>query len=511
MTATAVAPSTTRTAPGVVTDLLDAAVAARPDATAVRDPDGAWTYAELDLAAHACARWLYRLGVSTGDRVVARVDNCREFVALLFGTLRIGAVFVPINPQMKAFHLRQVLHDAQPRLVVAQDAQAVFELTPRPVWPVEYVREMLRTPDSGRRPVPPVEPDPDRLALLIYTSGSTSAPKAVMSTHRPILFAARAIARRLRYTADDVVLTAIPLSFDYGLYQVFLALLAGAELVVTSPERHVGLLASVRAHGATVMPIVPSLGEMLLRLAARDRNPQPLPVRLFTNTGAALTAPLIAGLRQAFPKAGVVAMFGTTECKRITVEEPDSDLVRPGSVGRALDGTEVLILDDDGTALPPGAVGEIVVRGPHLMSGYWRAPDLTAQRFRRDRRYGTVLHTGDYGHLDAEGHLYFSGRRDDLFKRRGLRVSALEIEAAARDIPGVREAAVLPPAGGRDVVLFAATDLDGPRVLRELAVRLEDGKVPPVCVVRDELPLTPNGKTDKRQLAALLSAAEQED
>jgi acyl-coenzyme A synthetase/AMP-(fatty) acid ligase len=125
--------------------------------------------------------------------------------------------------------------------------------------------------------------------------------------------------------------------------------------------------------------------------------------------------------------------------------------------------------------------------------------------------HGTVLHTGDYGHLDAEGHLYFSGRRDDLFKRRGLRVSALEIEAAARDIPGVREAAVLPPAGGRDVVLFAATDLDGPRVLRELAVRLEDGKVPPVCVVRDELPLTPNGKTDKRQLAALLAAAEQED
>jgi acyl-CoA synthetase (AMP-forming)/AMP-acid ligase II len=443
--------------------------------------------------------------------VVVRVDNSREFVALLFGTLRLGAVFVPINPQMKPYHLRQVLDDAQPRLVIAQDAPAVFELTPRPVWPLEYVREMLRTAGYSRRRVPAVDPDPDRLALLIYTSGSTSAPKAVMSTHRPVLFAARAIARRLRYRADDVVLTAIPLSSDYGLYQVFLAFLAGAELVVTSPDAHVGLLAALRVHRATIVPIVPSLGEMLVRLAGRNNGGEPLPVRMFTNTGAALTAPLIAGLRRTFPNASVVAMFGTTECKRITVDEPDGDLLRPGSCGRALDGTEVLILDDSGEPLPPGQIGEIVVRGPHLMSGYWRSPQLTQQRFRRDPRLGLVLHTGDYGHLDAEGYLYFSGRRDDLFKRRGLRVSALEIEAAARDIDGVREAAVLPPSDGRDVVLFAVTDLDGGVVLKELGKRLEGGKVPPVCHVRDALPLTPNGKTDKRQLAALLDAAGQED
>ncbi|MFI6469152.1 class I adenylate-forming enzyme family protein [Streptomyces sp. NPDC050516] len=483
--------------------LLAAAVAARPDAPAVRDASGVWTYAELDAWSRAYADWLTAQGVGHADRILVRVGNTREFTALMFGALRRGIAFVPVNPAMKRFHLNTVVPDCDPVLVIGQDAQdtaILRELTDRPVFELDEVRRGAEAlydaaPAGAETPVAP-----DDLGLLIYTSGSTSAPKAVVSTHAPIVFAARAIQARLNYREDDVVLVAVPVSFDYGLYQILLSVIAGAQVVLTSPDRHVRLLGTLHEHQVTVVPLVPSLGEMLLTLSKRDRRAAP-PVRLFTNTGAALTGPVIAQLRAAFPAAQVSPMFGTTECKRITVLEPDGDIARPGSVGRALDGTEVLILDDDGRLLPSGTVGEICVRGPHIMTGYWQAPEQTALRFRPDPVTGEVtLHTGDYGHLDTDGHLYFEGRRDDLFKRKGVRMGTLEIETAALDIKGVTAAAALAPAEGRDLTLYAVTELTADEVLAQLTERLEAAKVPAACHLLDELPLTPNGKTDKQRL-----------
>src|SRR5262249_14621558 len=151
---------------------------------------------------------------------------------------------------------------------------------------------------------------------------------------------------------------------------------------------------------------------------------------------------------------------------------PELDRERPQSVGYPLPGTTVLILDPDGQPVPPGRIGEIVVTGPHVMPGYWRAPELSADTFRRDDRTGELrLHTGDYGSLDGDGFLYFDGRRDDMFKRKGIRMSTIEIEAAAMDIPGVRTAAVLPPSADRDLAIFVASELAPHVVLRELARR----------------------------------------
>ncbi|MER6917174.1 AMP-binding protein [Streptomyces sp. NPDC000594] len=481
---------------------LTAAVAKAPDAPAVRDRYGVWSYAQLDAASDAFGRILDGYGIVPGDRVLARVGSVREFTALLYGTWRRGAVLVPINPGMKAFHLKAVLADSEPSLIVAETAERAGAdgLTWPAGVPVAVVDDLdlsgaADAPDErGEREVPA-----DRLALLIYTSGSTSAPKAVACPHGPVAYAARAIAARLNYTPDDVVLTAVPLSFDYGLYQILLAALAGSELLLSGPADHARLLGFARDHGATVVPLVPSLGELLVRLGGRD--PRPTGIRLFTNTGAALNAPLIAQLREAFPGAAVAPMYGTTECKRITILEPDGDLARPGSVGPALDGTEVLSLDDDGRPLPPREIGELCVRGPHVMAGYWRAPEPTALRFRHDPVSGVVtLHTGDYGWLDEDGHVYFQGRRDDLFKRRGSRMSSVEIEAATLDIDGVREAALLVPEEDRDMVLFVTGELTAEQVLGRLGERLEAAKVPDLCRVLDALPLTPNGKTDRKEL-----------
>jgi amino acid adenylation domain-containing protein len=511
---------------GLLTGLLDQAAARWPGSAAVNDATGTWTYAELDQAAFACAAWLARQGVGHGDRVVCRVGNVREFVALLFGTFRRGAIFVPVNPEMKPYHLRTVIADAEPALLVTADAEtaelteitAAAGLSAARVAGLSQLRSACVTMETAATTPTPAasaptptrthEPaenavDPGDVALLIYTSGTTSAPKGVVSPHRAAVFAVGAIAQRLRYTSDDVVLTVIPLAFDYGLYQIFLSVAAGARLTLREPASHVRLLATITEQAVTVIPVVPSLAQMLVRLGARKRGEGLGLVRLLTNTGAALTAPLCADLRATFPNTSIALMFGITECKRVSIAEYDGDLSRPGSSGRPLDGTEVLILDDDERVLPAGEIGEIVVRGPNVMDGYWRAPELTARRF---RPYGgePALRTGDYGKLDADGHLYFQGRRDDMFKRSGLRVSAVEIETAACDVTGVKAAAVLPPAGTRDAVLFVVASVPPAEVLRQLRERIEDGKVPSICEVLDELPLTANGKTDKHALASRL-------
>jgi acyl-CoA synthetase (AMP-forming)/AMP-acid ligase II len=267
------------------------------------------------------------------------------------------------------------------------------------------------------------------------------------------------------------------------------------------------LLTSLRRAGATVFPATPWLARTLTRLLRRgpdDGRADLTSLRLLTSTGAAMPPATVATLRQQLPGLRVQLMFGLTECKRVAVMPPDGDLDRPDSSGLPLPGTEVIVVDERGAAVPPGTVGEVVVRGPHVMSGYWRSPEATAERFRLRDGLFPQLHTGDIGWLDREGYLYFVGRRDDIYKSRGFRVSAVEVEAAACRVPGVRRAAVLPPGAGRTTpVLFAATARTPDMVLAGLRQELEDFKIPAECVVLDTLPENGNGKVDKVALVAL--------
>jgi acyl-CoA synthetase (AMP-forming)/AMP-acid ligase II len=479
--------------------LLDDAAAAAPARPAIRDAHGRWAYAELADLSHAAGRWLAGHGISAGDRVLVQSPNCRQLAALLFGCSRRGAIFVPINPGMQPFHLRSVFANCEPRITLVGEgtAEAIRALTDSDVRELGAVwREVERIPAET---IPADNGSGADVAVLSYTSGSTAAPKAVICPQAQMIFAAEAIHSMLGYQHDDVVFCRLPLSFDYGLYQILLGCLARAEVVVAGTEPDVTLLRQIRQTGSTVVPVVPSLASMLTTLAERD--PAPTSVRLFTNTGAALPQATIEALRSRFPGARVARMFGTTECKRISIMRPESELERPESVGLPLPRTEVVILDGAGQPLPPGQSGEIAVRGPHVMAGYWRAPAITARTFRRDDRTGQVwLHTGDYGHLDSDGYLYFEGRRDDMFKHKGTRMSTLEIEAAAMDIPGVRGAVVTPPGDGNQLEIRVAAELAPQIVLRELAARLESAKVPAVCHVVDTIQLTLNGKNERTKV-----------
>jgi acyl-CoA synthetase (AMP-forming)/AMP-acid ligase II len=502
-----------------IDELLSAAAQRWADRPAVTDPTGTWTYRELRGASDRAATWLANRGVERGDRVVVVGGTGRMLAALVYGAASLGAPFILLHEQVRGPALAHVLRDAEPTLGLIEEPDELAAagsaggpglMLPRAEFAAALSADeegAATTAESATSPSPSAALAVDPVCL-IYTSGTTSAPKAVVSTHAQILFAARAIQAELGYRPEDKVFCALPMSFDVGLYQLFLAALSGAEVLFeAAAEVGPALPGRLAETGATILPAVPSIATGLARLRARSGRDLPA-LRLLTSTGAAMPEETLSRLRAGLPGLRIQLMFGLTECKRATIMPPDGDLTRPGSCGRALPGTEILVIDDDGRPLPPGRLGQIVVRGPNVMAGYWRRPEDTAARFPRVAGLFPQLVTGDYGWLDQDGYLFFHGRRDDLYKERGFRVSGTEVELAAARCPGVRAAAVLTPRAGRPATLLVAGQVaDGGRlepaeVLRALRGQLEEYKIPRVCRVFAELPLTANGKVDRRALAS---------
>ncbi|HYQ63122.1 class I adenylate-forming enzyme family protein [Actinophytocola sp.] len=495
-------------------DLIDAAARDWPDRPAVTGAGTTLTHARLAAASRRVARWLHDAGVRRGERVVAVAPSSVLAPALLYGASRLGAVVSLLHEQTNERALEHVLDDCVPALVVTDDLAEPARARHIPVATTAELTECaLASGDPGDAgdaedagvPSGPLTVDP---VLLIYTSGTTSMPKAVVSTHQQVVFAVHAIQSVLRYRDSDVVYCPLPMSFDYGMYQLFLGAVSGAHVWLGRPaEVGPGLLSSLDSTKATVLPAVPAVAEALGRLLRR-RPGAVTGLRLLTNTGAAMPAPVLSELRAAIPGLRVQLMFGLTECKRATIAPPDADLARPGTSGLALPGTEVFAVDESGCRLGPGETGEITVRGPNVMSGYWRQPVLTARRFVQRDGLFPELRTGDHGWLDEDGYLYFIGRRDDLYKERGFRVSATEVEAAARRLPAVSSAVVLPPAPDRPAVLVAVSDDPPDRILAGMRQEIEEFKIPGRCLVVDRLPLTGNGKVDRTAVAAMLVEAD---
>jgi acyl-CoA synthetase (AMP-forming)/AMP-acid ligase II len=481
-------------------DLLDETALQRPDALAVTAQGNQLTYGELTDLSMRMADCLRTKGVKRGDRVVARSTDGLAVTALVYAVTRLGAVFSVLHEQVRGEPLDHVLTDCEPVLLVGDDNDDAPDVA------FQHIAE-LKDLDG---PVPEL-PDPGTLevdpACLIYTSGTTSLPKAVVSTHQQMRFAIAAIQSCLDYRADDVVYCPLPLSFDYGLYQIFLAAASGAHLWLgTQAESGPPLLRHLRESAVTVLPGIPPVADRLAWLLKRS-SAEGLPkLRLLTNTGAALSDATMSALRKSLPALRIQVMYGLTECKRTAIMPPDGDLEKPGSCGLPLPGTEVFVVDDNGHRVKPGETGQFVVRGPHVMEGYWRRPDLTAERFYRSEGLFPQLRTGDYGWQDEDGYLYFAGRRDDIYKERGFRVSATEVEAAARRVDGVRSAAVLPPSEDRKAVLAAVCDISGDDVLTRMREHIEPFKIPRRCVRMESLPTNNNGKVDRRELASMVEA-----
>ena len=492
--------------------MLDRAAATWGSSVAISTREGAVSYPELARRSTALAVWLDGHGVRRGDRVVLCVEPSVELAALLYACCRLGAVFVVIGRDTPAATMESLLADCEPVLLVSDDDDHRAVATARAIS-CQDVRAATavwdRPIDWQSRPVLPVDP-----VCLIYTSGSTADPKAVVSDHSQVVFAANAIQRRLGYEPADRVLGALPMSFDYGLYQIFLCVLSGARLHLDLRRPTGSELVRVLADQAiTVLPAVPLLAHLLAGLLRRgsperraERAATLANLRLLTSTGAAMPGSVLEGLRAHLPHLRIQLMYGLTECKRVSVMEQDGDLVRPGSSGRPLDGTEAYAVDEAGRRLPAGMPGELVIRGPNVMLGYWGAPELSARRFRTGRDLVRELHTGDRGFVSADGYVYCQGRLDDVYKQHGTRVSVTEVEAAAHRVAGVHAAAVIPPGdplAGATLVVVA--DAEPAEVLGRLRALLPAGKIPSSCLIVEELPQGERGKLDRARLARMLA------
>jgi len=481
------------------------------------------SFAELDERAGRIAAALAAAGVSRGDRIVIFADNGWEAVVSLFAAAKAGAVFSLVNPGMKADKLRYILTNCRAVALVTlarllpvaaeavEGAPSVMCCLVAGASELPSIRGAIRFEDAlagdGRLPgFAGIETD---LAMLVYTSGSTGRPKGVMMTHQNVDAASGSIISYLENTADDVILVALPISFDYGLYQVLMAFRVGATVVLeesfTYPR---AVLEKIGAEGVTGLPLVPTMAAILLQM--QDLKPGDYPtLRYITNTAAALPPSHIARLQALFPQTRIYSMYGLTECKRCTYLPPEQLHIRPDSVGIAIPGTEAYVVDEKGREVDPGEVGELVIRGPHVMKGYWEDQAATDRALRPGPfPWEKVLFTGDLFRKDEEGFLYFVGRMDDIIKTRGEKVSPKEVENILYQIPGIREAAVI---GVPDPVLGAALKavlsvnpevcLTEREVIRYCAKRLEDYMVPRHVEFRSELPKTDTGKISRRQVA----------
>ena len=358
---------------------------------------------------------------------------------------------------------------------------------------------------------PPTQPGIDLdLAMLIYTSGSTGRPKGVMMTHQNVVAAAHSITSYLENTADDVILSALPISFDYGLYQVLMVAEVGATLVLEKSFAYPQLIfEKMLGERVTGLPIVPMMAAILLQQKQLGREAF-AHLRYITSTAAALPPAHIARLQELFPRVKLYSMYGLAECKRCTFMPPDELRGRPDSVGIPIPNTEAYVLDRNGGRAAPGVVGELVVRGAHVMKGYWENPAATARVLRDGPHpWEKVLHTGDLFRADADGYLYFVARKDDIIKSRGEKVSPKEVENVLYALAGVREAAVVgvpDPMLGMAVkaILVVAPDarLAADDVIRHCKRHLEDFMVPKLVEFHAELPKTESGKISRRALMA---------
>lgn len=478
---------------------------------------------------------LASLGVQRGDRVAVFLDKRHETIAAIFGASVAGAVFVPVNPALKGAQVAYILQDCGVRVLVTSRQR--WESLGEDVKGCADLAHVLLVDDPGTSlteaevtlhglrelagEVGPPRPSPGAVdvdtAAILYTSGSTGRPKGVVLSHRNLLVGAESVATYLGNHEDDVILAALPLSFDAGLSQVTTAFASGAHVVLVDylfARDVVRLCAQYRVSGLTCVP------PLWIQLASATWPEEATAsLRYFANTGGRMPRATLGRLREIFPQASPFLMYGLTESFRSTYLDPAEVDHRPDSIGKAIPNAEVLVVRPDGTRCAPGEEGELVHRGALVAQGYWGDAARTAERFRpapgavQDWRSPELaVWSGDRVVADEEGFLYFVGRTDDMIKTSGYRISPTEIEEVAYDSGLVRDAAALglpDEALGHRVVLvvspavqdFAAADLID--VLRRQLPRY---MVPAEVVVRPELPRSPNGKFDRVLLRQELTA-----
>jgi acyl-CoA ligase (AMP-forming) (exosortase A-associated) len=500
------------------------------DAPAVTYKDATLTYAELWRDLRTVGAGLRRLGLKRGERVGVYLDKRLETVTAVFGCSAASGVFVPINPVLRQKQVAYILDDCSCRMLITTPERLELLREQLASCPsLEHVIVLGAAPASaGKRYAvttweellrdAPVDALTDQgvvdydMGAILYTSGSTGKPKGVVVSHRNLIGGAESVSSYLENTSSDVILAALPLSFDAGFSQLTTGFNAGAHVVLINyllPEDVIRLCA---AHGVTGLTAVPPLWIQLAEKPWPEKATRSM--RYFANTGGRMPKATLDKLRSILPNAKPYLMYGLTEAFRSTYLDPAEVDRRPDSIGKAIPNAEILVVRPDGTLCDPGEQGELVHRGALVTLGYWKDAERTAQRFKPApaREDGfcmpeMAVWSGDLVVRDEEGFLYFVGRNDEMIKTSGYRVSPTEIEEVAYDTGVVRDAVALgvdDPKLGQHVVLLVSPvegkEIDPEALLAEFTKQVPLYMVPQRIVVRPMLPRSPNGKFDRNLL-----------
>lgn len=514
----------------LVNDFLSRSVNRFPDKEALICPEGRNSYKDLSMRVNSFSSLLLSLGVNKSDRVIIFLENSLESVVSMFGTLKAGCIFVVINPQVRSKKLEFIINDCGATVLVTNrnhldkireilgscfSLKSIILTDSNVDGRLTYSnRTILLSPFNSAEVLAnnmggiQCKSDVD-LASIIYTSGSTGFPKGVVMSHRNMCFVADSIIEYLENTVDDIIFSVLPLSFDYGLYQVLMAFRFGGTVVL---EKSFGfphhVLKRLKDENVTGLPIVPTIANILLRM--KDLKKYELNcLRYITNTAQKLPRKTIFGLIDAFPNVRIYSMYGLTECKRVSFLPPEKLKSKPESVGKAIPNTEAFIVDKNGNRIDnAGVVGELVVRGPNIMVGYWNNQEETDKVIKPGKYPGDRwLFTGDLFKMDDDGDLYFIGRKDDIIKTAGEKVSPREVENVLYEIDDVVEAAVvgvpdelLGEAIRAVVALKTGSSLTDKDIIHFCSDNLESFMVPKYVEIRQELPKTSTGKISKKDL-----------
>ena len=518
--------------------LLEQAAQMRGSAPALTYKNTTCSYDELWHRVCSFASGLAAIGLARDERVAILLEKRIETVVAIFGTAVAGGVFVPINTLLRPQQVAYILADCNvsvlvttperlaeltkyqdacagiAHVVLVGDAATAADETAAPSFATHDWASLL-APDVAPRPLPATV-DLD-MAAILYTSGSTGKPKGVVLSHRNLIVGGESVSQYLENTSSDTILSVLPLSFDAGLSQLTTAFNVGAHVVLMNYLLPADVVRLCTRHAVTGITGVPPLWIQLADQAWPAETAARL--RYFANTGGRMPKATLDKLRQRFPQALPYLMYGLTEAFRSTYLDPAQIDRRPDSIGKAIPNAEILVLRPDGSRCAPGEEGELVHRGPLVAIGYWNDPKRTAERFRpvlgEEAGWRTpeiAVFSGDTVVADEEGFLFFVGRKDEMIKTSGYRVSPTEVEEVAYGTGLVRDAVALgveDPTLGQRIVLVASpaggVPLDQAGLLSAIRLQLPQYMVPASVFEMSAIPTTPNGKFDRVSLRERLS------
>lgn len=402
-----------------------------------------YTYGELDDGAKKILSALHKIGIRCGDRILISSDNDLETVLLILACIAGGIVIIPVGDKIGSKQYCCIVENCAPKLIFA--GNSIPES-----WRYEGILVLDKTASVaewicpgagavGTRPLPRRRIDSCCVGYIIYTSGSEGYPRGVVARYKQIIFCVNTINKILRHTSDDRILSALPLSFDYGLYQLFLTFSVGAHLFLVPGRLFQKIPGMLVKNKITGWPGMPYLFRLLIKTRMLERITTP-DLRYITSTGEVFPIALIQHLEKLFPETFIIPMYGLTECKRVSIMPMDMEILssKKGSCGIPMPGTQVYLRD----VQPETGIGELVVSGPNVMDGYWNAESETRQYFILNENGNNTLYTGDLFWIDEDGYLFFKGRKKRILKIRGYRIGCAEIEIMAESIEGVAECAV---------------------------------------------------------------------